>query len=73
MNRGASISSMLCNFALLETDQERYDRIASEELKETGRIKFRLTPHGFASNITHWHMRHLRSNILFIILGSTGL
>lgn len=71
--RGGSLVSMICGLAVLETDEEKYNRIAKEELKETGRIRFRLTPHGgFALGITHWHLRHLRSNILWIMIGETG-
>lgn len=73
MDRGASVTSTLCKVAKGETDIEMYYRISTEELKERGTIKFMLTPHGYGNRVTHWHMRHIRSNILFIILGETGL
>lgn len=69
MKQGSMVTT-LCDMASYETEHERFLRMAKEEFDETGTVRYRLTPHGHNGNVTHWHLRHIRSNILFIKLGS---
>lgn len=62
----ASLVSMICDMA--SGASLKYKLSAKEELEKTGRIKFILTPYGYYGKITHWHIRHIKSNELFITL-----
>ena len=72
-SKGKSIGSTICDFSSRETEMERFVRFVKEELESGQRIRFKLDPHGYQDRITHWHLRHISSDVLFIILGETGL
>lgn len=60
-----SIGLMLGHFAVMDNG---YELAANKELGQGERIKFKLTPHGYGEQITHWHIMHILSNKLFIVL-----
>lgn len=66
MSRGSSIGSAICNAA--NSEESEYIKEAKKELMSGGKIRFRLTAHGFGGFITHWHIRHIKSGKLFIVL-----
>lgn len=66
MSRGGSLASTICDVLAKEEFGDQYIRSAMEEISNGQKIRFRLTPHG--NPITHWHIRHIKSDKLFIIL-----